>query len=159
MGSQQLSKDTSWRETNRALTSSFMTPLSTCPVCVPRTNTTVRGSSTSFGSLASNARFDRAFLGFLGVRSTKKRHLTVSPQLSTQHSHDPEHLLEVQIISALNTVGEFKQPVPAGRSVTPRRVQLEQRGNRQSSRTTRRRRTSARLNMKVRGHTRSPTDR
>jgi hypothetical protein len=45
-----------------------MAPLSTSPVCVPLTKMTVRGSSISFGSLASRARLDRAFLGFLDVQ-------------------------------------------------------------------------------------------
>jgi hypothetical protein len=45
-----------------------MAPLSTSPVCVPLTKMTVRGSSISFGSLASRARLDRAFLGFLEVQ-------------------------------------------------------------------------------------------
>lgn len=35
------------------------------PVCVPRTKMAVLAPSTSFGSRASSARFERAFLGFL----------------------------------------------------------------------------------------------
>jgi hypothetical protein len=46
-------------------TSSFIAALTVSPVCVPLTKITVRGSSISFGSRASRARFDRAFLGFL----------------------------------------------------------------------------------------------
>lgn len=45
---------------------SCMTPFTTCPVWVPLTKIATLGSSSSLGSLASNARFDRAFFGFLG---------------------------------------------------------------------------------------------
>lgn len=48
---------------------SFMTALTFSPVCVPLTKIAVLESSTSFGSRASMARFDRAFLGFLYQRS------------------------------------------------------------------------------------------
>ncbi|KAK7030710.1 peptidase-M16 domain-containing protein [Favolaschia claudopus] len=44
---------------------SRITSFSTWPVCVPRTNIVVRGSSTSFGSRASRARFARAFFGLI----------------------------------------------------------------------------------------------
>lgn len=46
-------------------TSSFITLFRISPVCVPFTKIAVLGSSISFGSRASIARFDRAFLGFL----------------------------------------------------------------------------------------------
>lgn len=42
-----------------------MVAFSVSPVCVPLTKIAVRGSSTSFGSRASIARLERAFLGFL----------------------------------------------------------------------------------------------
>lgn len=48
-----------------------MTPLTFSPVCVPFTKMAVRASSTSFGSRASRARFERAFLGFLGAQMSK----------------------------------------------------------------------------------------
>lgn len=49
------------------LTRSFMTPLSNSVLVVPLTNTAVLPSSTSFGSFAARARFERAFRGFLHI--------------------------------------------------------------------------------------------
>jgi hypothetical protein len=74
-------------------TSSCMTALSLSPVCVPLTNITVRGSSTSFGSRAPRTRFDRAFFGFLGERrSVTLRTQDVCAVHSSQHDRWEENL-------------------------------------------------------------------
>lgn len=48
-------------------TRSFITPLSTSPVWLPRTNIAVRSFSISLGARASSARLERAFRGTLEI--------------------------------------------------------------------------------------------
>lgn len=80
-------------------TNSCMTTFNLSPVCVPLTNITVRGSSTSFGSRASRARFDRAFLGFLGeIRSVTLRKHGVCAVHSSQHDRLEKRLERVMPI-------------------------------------------------------------
>lgn len=54
----------------RRRTRSFIAGPARSPTCVPLTKIHVRASSISFGSRASIARFERAFLGFLGVKTS-----------------------------------------------------------------------------------------
>jgi hypothetical protein len=76
------------RTTHARRTSSFMACCTTSPACVPRTNIAVRASSTSFGSRASKALFERAFRGFLACESQTP---SVTPNQKKNHSHRAQH--------------------------------------------------------------------
>lgn len=80
---------------NEEHTISLITAFTFSPVCVPLTNMAVLGSSTSFGSRAWRARFERAFFGFL---CSAKTMIWVHSMLSTHivrnmGTRDPERRL------------------------------------------------------------------